>query len=226
MSTREESLTRLHAVVDDHPDLLSRAWAARGVKEKLDTFSDETIQRLEALLKDEILGAAAIKRTFALLETSQVKNLESVVRNIIIFAEAEKHYTDKLGIRTNKPWKVFSHIEKYAHTRVCGVHNAVETTAQAKQMIAVFHAVIALVQSFSTENDLSYFDSYAVRYVMANEVNNGKASDMIEVFQKNPTESARLFDFVTTRGTVDPKLLEAVLFFGDDLPSAVFSGVL
>jgi hypothetical protein len=222
MSTREESLTRLRTVVDEQ----SYTWAARGLKEKIDTFCDDTIQRLDTLLADEALGEAATKRTLALLNTSQVKNLESVVRNIIIFAEVEKHYTDNLGLRTNKPWKTFSDIEKYAHTRVCGVHNAIETPAQAKQMVAVLHAVIALVQNFATENDSLYFDSYAVRYVMANEVNNGKASDVIEVFQQNPSEAERLFDFVASRGTVDPKLLEAVLFFGDDLPSAVFSGVL
>jgi hypothetical protein len=222
MNTREESLTRLHGAVD----VMSYTWVARSVKEKLDTFSDETIQRLDTLLADETLGAAATKRVFALLDTSQVKNLESVVRNIIIFAEVENHYTVKLGLRANKPWKIFGKIEKYAHTRVCGVHNAVETPAQAKQMVAVFQAVIALAQNYATENDFPYFDGYVIQHVMVKEINTGNADAMIEVFQQNPSEAARLFDFVATRGNVDPKLLEAVVFFGDDLPSAVFGGVL
>lgn len=222
MNTREESLTRLHGAVD----VMSYTWVARSVKEKLDTFSDETIRRLDTLLADETLGAAATKRVFALLDTSQVKNLESVVRNIIIFAEVENDYTVKLGLRINKPWKIFRDIEKYAHTRVCGVHNAIETPEQAKHMVAVMIAVLAFAQQFATASDLPYFDSYVVKYVMANEINTDEASAMIEVFQKNPKEADRLFYFVTSRGTVDPKLLEAVVFFGDDLPSAVFSGVL
>lgn len=222
MNTREESLTRLHGAVD----VMSYTWAARSVKEKLDTFSDETIRRLDTLLADETLGAAATKRVVALLDTSQVKNLESVVRNIIIFAEVENDYTEKLGLRVNKPWGIFKNIEKYAHTRVCGVHNAVETPDQAEQMIAVMKAVLALAQKFATGSALPYFDSYVVKYVMANDVTTDEASAMIEVFQKNPKEADRLFDFVASRGTVDPKLLEAVVFFGDDLPSAVFSGVL
>lgn len=226
MSTREESLTRLHAVAGDRLEQMSRTWEIREVKEKLDTFSDNTIQRLDTILADEKLGEAAAKRVFALLITSQVKNLESVVRNIIIFAEVENHYTVKIGIRTNNSWKFFNKIEKYAHTRVCGVHNAVETRAQAKQMVAVFHAVIAMARKFANDNNFQYFDGYVVRHFMAQEVYKAEVSDMIEVFQKNPEEAERLSDFVSTHGTVDPKLLEAVVFFGDDLPSAVFSGLL
>lgn len=226
MSTREESLIRLHAVVDSHLNLLSYAWHGKSAKEKLDSFNDDTLQRLDILLADEVLGEAAIKRTMAFLDTTQVKNVESVVRNIIIFAEVEKQCTEKLSIRTNKPWKVFGKIEAYAHTRVCGVHNAIETPAQAKQMVAVLHGVVALCQNFAAENNFQYFDGYVVRHVMATEVYTEKASSMVEVFQQNPKEAERLFDFVTGRGTVDPKLLEAFLFFGEDIPSAVFSGVL
>jgi len=225
MSTREESLARIDAAVDRHVGSLRHARSATNAKGKIASFGEETIKRLDVLFSNEDFGEEALIRTLALLGTMQVKNLESVVRNIIIFAEVEKLYVDKLGLPTLNSWRLFKGIEKYAHTRVCGVHNAMETPAQAKQMVAVFQAALAIAQNFAFINGFPDLDSYVILLFLS-EGNLDKASGMIEVFQQHPQEAERLFDFVASRGVVDPKLLEAVVFFGDDLPSSVFSGVL
>lgn len=226
MSTREEAKSRIISAIEANKEWLDRSWYINLSKDKLDAFSDDTLIRIDSLMNDDVLGKAATTRVVSFLGTGQIKNVESVIRNIFIFAEVEHYYTTMFGIRTNKPWKVFKDIEKYAHTLVCGVHNALETDSQAKQMVAVMHAVMAICGNSSKVNGFEDVGVYTVRYTMVKEIDSGKSDEVIEVFKNNPEKAKRLSDFIVSRGVVDAQAVKAFALFGDELPSAMYSGVL
>jgi hypothetical protein len=228
MNTREDVLARLDALVDLNEDLTSRWGNVRDVKKYLRSFSDATLISLDTVTRNEHLSGVVTYRIIALLSSGQRKGLERVVRNIILFAEVEDHYCKLMSVPASNPWKTFGAVEAYARNRVCGKGSVMETPAQAQQMLGVFHGFFALVRHFLTSNDMSRCDYYVTQMVLHGSSREEPHFDgIIEVFQKNSDDAQRLYDFVSSRGYVDPKLLEAVVFFGDDeLPSSLYSGVL
>jgi hypothetical protein len=228
MNTRDDVLTRLDSLADLNEDLTTAWIGVNKVKEHFRTFSDETLFSLDAVTRNESLQSVVVYRVVALLSSGQRKGLERVVRNIALFAEVEDHYCKLMSVPASKPWKTFGAVEAYARKRVCGSGSVMETPEQAQQMLGVFHGFFALVRHFLTSNDMSRCDYYVTQMVLHQTSREEPHFDgIIEVFQKNPNDAQRLYDFVSTRGYVDPKLLEAVVFFGDDeLPSSLYSGVL
>lgn len=229
MSNHEELMQQMHAMADvDHQRCLCFSrWNRGGSMDALTAFSDETI----ALLNDALQGDHSdtiVNRCVLLFHSGQRKNLESVIRNIVLFANAEAAYSKLRGFSTHNSWKVFARVEKYARTQVCGMHNVVNTTPlQDKQILAVFHGAMALSQNFVAENNLPHFDGYVTSHTINVTVREEAGAAVINAFKKHPDESQRLYDFVAERGIVDANLLEAVVFFGDDeLPSSLFGGVL
>jgi hypothetical protein len=227
MSAREELLLRLDAVAKANAHYVNRWRSANHIKDDLAAFCDETLVMLDKAIRDEGVSDTVIRRVMGLLTSGQRKNLESVVRNIVICAETEKHYTTLIDTPINNSWKVFAPVEKYARTVVCGMRNALETPTQAKQIISVFHGVMAVAQNFAATNDLYYFDAYVIQHVLYAMSKEQHFSEVMSVFRDHPEESQRLHDFVVLRGLVDSHLLEAVVFFGDDgLPKPMMTGIL
>jgi hypothetical protein len=227
MTTREEALVLIRQTVDNNAELTSFLVRLPDVKSKFDRFSDSTLLDLADAFRNDRIAERVAHRVTLLLSTTQQKSLEYVVRNIILFADVERYYTQLMNISTRKQWKTFAVIEAYARRRVCGEHPTIETAEQRKQMVAIFHGVFALARHFMTESKMEYCDGFVTKYVMRDVYQYPLQHELLDVFQNNPDQSARLFDFVADRGPVEKRLLEAVIFFGDDeLPSSLFSGVL
>lgn len=226
MNTREDALEQIFSAVDA-TDTSQRDYfyGRQIIKDRFNSFNDETVLRLARSFSDKEVGETVTYRTVLLLGSGQRKNLESVVRNIMIFAHAEKSYMSAMNMSVHKPWEVFAPVEKFARTKVCGMHNVLETPAQEQQMLAVLHGHFALVQYFMREHNL-YYEKYVTKMMMNGDYLEGYA-EVLDVFARHPEEVDRLSAFVSVRGAVDPKLLEAVVFFGNDgLPKSMMAGAL
>lgn len=226
MSTRAEVLERLYALVDDNAHMTTYFRGTRHVKSHLDSFGDETLLLLDAAVRDEVTGKEVTARTILLLTTLQQRNLEPVVRNIVIFAEARHRYAEDMSI-FSKTWKVYHPVEKYIRTRVCGAHNALETAAQRKVMISLFHGIFALLDHSLLAYSSRVLDSYVVQILMREDIQKPEYQTVLDSFQRHPESADRMYPVIAERGPVHAGLLEAVVFFGDDeVPKSIMSGTL